>query len=446
LKIKFIYPKFDKFLETYPELAEMPAIAATWAYTMPPASGIPIMAGLTPDDVEWHVQDQNIEEINFEDDSDLIAISYFTPQASYAYEIGDEFMLRGKTVIMGGMHPSMVPDDVSEHCHSICIGEVDTLWKNILEDFKKGQLKSVYKACRLPSPEEIASPKPDTFDSKKYDWRASLISVTRGCPHNCTWCNIPIYQGREIRFRPLDIVEKDIQKLCGREFYITDDIITLNREKIHEYIIELCERIKDYKVSMLLSGSPAMNRDIKFLNLIAKAGCKNMYIVFASDTYSKMFYMKNKSIWDKCIDLVTALEDFGIRFFGSFSIGFDFAGEEQFDLILEFCKKAKVKTAEFFIATPFPNTPFWHHLKEENRLVQPIDWKLYNCANLVFKPKLVSEEKLLEGFISLWKEFYKYTDSEESLSSFQQKSSKNTVNFRKHSQKGKNGMKSSDCP
>src|SRR4030042_2396631 len=240
MKIKFIYPKFDKFLETYPDLAKMPAIASIWAFTMPPSLGIPIMAGLTPDDVEWHVQDQNIEEINFEDDSDLIAISYFTPQASYAYEIGDEFMRRGKTVIMGGMHPSMMPNEVCRHCNSICIGEVDTLWQQIVEDFRRGQMRPVYKASCPPAPDEIVSPKPDVFEIKRYNWNASLVSITRGCPYNCSWCNIPIYQGREIRFRPIDVVVQDISRLSGKEFYITDDTIMLNRASNHKYLMEVC--------------------------------------------------------------------------------------------------------------------------------------------------------------------------------------------------------------
>ncbi|MEW6067290.1 MAG: radical SAM protein [Nitrospirota bacterium] len=427
MKIKFIYPKFDKFLDTYPELAEMPAISAIWSFRMPPALGIPIMVGLTPDNIEWHVEDQNIEEINFEDDSDLIAVSYFTPQAGYAYEIGDEFMRRGKTVIAGGMHPSMMPEEASKHCNSICIGEVDTLWQNIIEDFKNGQLKPVYKACNLPAPDEIKSPKKSIFDSekfKKYEWHASLVSVARGCSYNCSWCNIPIYQGKEIRFRPVDIVAEEIRKLSGKEFYITEDVIMLNRENSHKYLMELCDRVKDYNVSMFLSGSPAINSDPKFFDVLAQAGTKNIYMVFAGDkihgfyTISKMFYMGNKLIWDKCIDLVKTIEDRGIRFFASFSLGFDFAGEGQFDLILEFCERAKVKTAEFFIATPFPNTPFWHQLREENRLILPIDWKKYNCANVVFKPNLITEEKLLDGFLYLWKEFYKNADYNEYLSTF----------------------------
>ena len=418
MKIKFIYPKFNKFLETYPELAEMPSIASIWAFTMPPALGIPILASLTPNEIEWHVQDQNIEEIDYNDDSDLIAISYFTPQAGYAYEVGDQFMRKGKTVIMGGMHPSMMPNDVLSHCNSICIGEVDTLWQQIVEDFRRGQMRPVYKASCPPAPDEIVSPKPDVFEIKRYNWNASLVSITRGCPYNCSWCNIPIYQGREIRFRPIDVVVQDISRLSGKEFYITDDTIMLNRASNHKYLMEVCEHIKDFNVSMFLSCSPAVSSNPKFLDKLARAGTKNLYMVFASDTISKMFYIGNKSIWDKCINLVKTIEDYGIHFFGSFSLGFDFAGEDQFDLILKFCEKANVKTDEFFIATPFPNKPFWHQVKEENRLILPVDWKKYNCANVVFRPNLLTEEKLLNGFLYLWTEFYKNADYNEFLSTF----------------------------
>ena len=141
MKITFIYPKFDKFLETYPELAEFPAIAATWAFRMPPAMGIPILINLLPPDISWRIIDQNIEEMDYDDDADLFAISFFTPQAAYAYEIGDKLMKMGKKVVMGGMHPSMAPEDTATHCDSLCIGEADTIWLAIINDFKSGTLK-----------------------------------------------------------------------------------------------------------------------------------------------------------------------------------------------------------------------------------------------------------------------------------------------------------------
>jgi len=441
MKIVFIYPRFEKFLETYPELAEFPAIAATWAYTMPPAMGIPILINLLPPDVEWEVQDQNIEPIDFDTDADLIAISFFTPQAGYAYEVGDEFLRRGKTVLMGGMHPSMIPDDTQPHCTSLCIGEADTIFPQIIADFKAGRLKKQYKAATFPRPEQIVKPKKGIFEvENKYDWHASLISVTRGCPFGCEWCNVPIYMGKKTRLRPMDDVVADIRELSGKEFYVTDDMIMLNRPKIQRYMMELCDRIRDFNVKLFLSCSPAMNTDPDFLDALAKAGAASMYTVFASDPFSDRFFNRHPGVWQRTIDLVKRLEDRGIRFFGSFGVGFDCQKEDQFDIILEFCEKAGVKTAEFFIATPFPNTDFWHTIAKQNRFHLPRNWKKYNCANVVFKPRHVSETQLRDGFVTLWKEFFKKADHQEALSSFKQKA-ENILRSKEYSQQVKDAVK-----
>lgn len=442
MKIKFIYPKFQKFLEAYPDLAEFPEIAATWSYTMPPSMGIPILVTTIENDssIEWHIQDQNIEEINFDDGSDLIVISFFTPQAAKAYELGDKFLSLGKTVLMGGMHPSMIPDDVQPHCSSVCVGEGDVIFPKIIADFKAGKLKKRYEAKEYPKDSEIVIPKKDIFNiEERYDWHASLISVTRGCPFGCDWCNIPHYQGKETRLRPMDDVVEDIRQLSGKEFYITDDMIMLNRPNITEYFMELCDRIKDFNVKMFLSCSPAMNRDPKFLDKIAEAGASSMYTVFASDPMSKRFYKKHPVVWQNTIDLVKELEDRGIRFFGSFGVGFDCCREDQFDLILEFCDVANVKTAEFFIATPFPNTKFYQRLKKEGRLHEPIDWKNYNCANVVFKPKHTTEEELVQGYLRLWKEFFANRDVDLSNSAFDM-DLKNLLNSKEYSQEIKDAV------
>jgi|GEM_PF-335072 len=441
MKITFIYPKFDKFLETYPELAEFPRIAATWSYTMPPAMGIPILIQMLPADITWRIMDQNIEPIDFDDDADLIAISFFTPQASYANEVGDEFLRRGKPVIMGGMHPSMIPEDSAPHCTSVCVGEAETIFPTIIDDFRRGALKPLYRAERLPQPHEIVRPKKGVFDVEgKYDWHAALVSVTRGCPFGCDWCNIPLYQGTSIRLRPMEEVERDIAELAGKEFYIADDMVMLNRPRIQRYMMELCERIAQYNVNMFLSCSPAMNADAVFLDRLALGGAKSMYCVFASDPISSRFYGRHPGIWERTISLVKMIEDRGIRFFGSFGLGFDCTFDDQFDLIAEFCEKAGVKTAEFFIATPFPNTPFWHRVEAEGRFISGRDWKKFNCANIVFKPAHISEERLREGYLRLWREFAGRVDPTESLATFRQKA-ENILKSREYSARVKDAVK-----
>jgi len=182
-----------------------------------------------------------------------------------------------------------------------------------------------------------------------------------------------------------------------------------------------------------------MNTDPGFLDTIASAGAKSMYTVFASDPFSERFYARHKRIWQRTLELVKMLEDRGIRFFASFGIGFDCMFEDQFDLILEFCEQANIKTVEFFIATPFPNTPFWHTVAREGRLIEPVSWSQYNCANVVFKPKHISEEQLRDGFIHLWKEFFTNVDHEESLASFRQRA-ENILKSREYSQRVKEAV------
>ena len=182
-----------------------------------------------------------------------------------------------------------------------------------------------------------------------------------------------------------------------------------------------------------------MNTDPEFLDAAARAGATSMYTVFASDPVSVRFFNRNEAIWRRAIDLVKMLEDRGIRFFGSFGLGFDYMYEDQFDLVLEFCEKANVKLAEFFIATPFPNTPFWKKIEKENRFILPRNWSKYNCANVVFKPMHISEQQLVDGFLYVWKEFFKNVIHEKSLSPFQQNAEK-ILRSREYSQNVKEAV------
>ncbi|MBN1308759.1 MAG: radical SAM protein, partial [Chitinispirillaceae bacterium] len=329
--------------------------------------------------------------------------------------------------------------DCAPHCDSVCIGEADLLWPTIIDDARKKKLQAVYRNLKFPEPHEIASAKKSVFDvQEKYDWHASLISITRGCPFGCDWCNVPLYQGDKIRLRPMENVVEEIRQLSGQEFYITDDMIMLNRPRIQKYMMELCEKIRDFKVHLFLSCSPAMNTDPAYLDAIAAAGAKSMYTVFASDPFSARFYARHKGIWQRTVDLVRQLEERGIRFFGSFGLGFDTCNADQFDLILEFCEEAGVKTAEFFIATPFPNTPFWHRIAQEGRLIIS-DWKKFNGANVVFRPKTTSVEALRDGFISLWKDFFSRNSIETAHNTFRQKL-ENILKSKEYSQQVKDAV------
>jgi len=123
--------------------------------------GLPYVAALTPPQHQVRIIDDRFQKINFDTDGDLIGISILTPMAPRGYEIADEFRRRGKTVVMGGIHASALPDEALQHCDAVVIGEADGTWERLLRDFERGRLERVYRNEKWPSLEGLPLPRRD---------------------------------------------------------------------------------------------------------------------------------------------------------------------------------------------------------------------------------------------------------------------------------------------
>ena len=142
MKVTFIYPRFEKFLSGLPELDSGLIDYFLGNFTTPPSLGIPILAALTPPDIEVEfVDDNGGMPVDFDAPTDLVAINCFTPQATRAFEIADGFRARGRQVIMGGFFPSFMADECLKHADSVNICEGEPTWPIILEDARHGALK-----------------------------------------------------------------------------------------------------------------------------------------------------------------------------------------------------------------------------------------------------------------------------------------------------------------
>lgn len=417
MRVRMIYPRFARFRESHPELDSLPQAAGLWKYRMPPALGLQILAALTPEWVDFEVSDANVDPIDYDEKLDLVAISFFTPQAESAHEIADEYRARGVKVILGGMHPSAIPEDSAPHCDSLCVGEAETLWVKILEDARDGCLRPRYGPATTPA-SEFVTPMRSVFDRPgTYDWQAALVQVIRGCPRACPYCNLPMLQGRELRFRPVDDVIADVTELSGREFYITEDAIMFRNKAVKRYATELFSRMEDLDVRIFLTSAFVLNHKPAFLDLLRRAGTQCIYMTTGFDAISEMLYRGDPVATRAAVDIVKRIQDHGIRYFGAFGVGFDDDDPAIFDRILRFCEDAEIVTSEFFIAPPFPNTPMWHQLKAEGRILHT-RWTEYNCANVVHQPAKMTVEELHDGFLRLWDEFYRRVTIEDSLSCF----------------------------
>ena len=411
MKVSFVYPKFEKFLESIPSLNLELVNHFLGNYTTPPSLGIPILAGLTPPD--WEVElldDNNGDPIDFESDTDLVAINAFTPQAARAFELGDKFRAAGKQVVMGGFFPSAMPEEAALHADAVNIGDGEPFWQQILADAANRSLrprylgKSSFDLAHLPTLRRELF-----YDKKGYDWGADLVQTARGCVYNCGMCAIPELQGHRIRFRPVEHIVEEMRTLRFDQVYLAEDILFFQNRAIQEWSERLLEALAPLNKKLFVSSTLSLNTEDAFLDKLARAGVKSFYCTMNVDAKSIRALGGDPAAAEELVSLVKRLEDRGIRFFGSFGIGRDWDNESMVDSILELCRKAGIYTAEFFLFTPYPASPQWHRLERQQRILDR-DWRKYNGAHVVWKPLGIDPDKLYEIFVSLWTEFYKSND------------------------------------
>jgi len=409
MKILFVYPRFRKYLADLPESTREALKPIIGQFTTPPSLGIPILAALTPERHQIEVVDDNRgDPLDFDTDADLVAINSFTPQASRALELGDRFREAGKTVVIGGIFPSMVPDEAAAHADSVNIGEGEPTWATILQDAEKGELKPRYRGGNRFDLADLPIPRREALYTKAgYDWHASLVQVSRGCGFGCAMCVIPEHFGSRLRMRPVDKIVEEIEEQPYDQIYLADDSIFLKGRRVEAWARELLEALVPLNRRLFVSSTLALNTDPDFLELLAKAGTKTFYCTLNVDPVSMRALRGGEpEAEQKVIDLARRIRDLGMEFFASYGIGRDWDDEGVADRILELSRRADVRTAEFFIFCPFPGTPQFRRMKTQDRLLHT-NWELYNGANVVYRPQQMSADRLAELYLYLWQELYR---------------------------------------
>ncbi len=362
------------------------------------------LASLIPDDlnIELKILDEGvqcIEDLDF--DPDIVGISVMTGTAKRAYKISEHYRNQGKTVIMGGVHPTLNPNESKHYADSICIGFAERTFSQMLRDYLKGALKPFYVDKTDLPVNKMVIPNRKLLNKKHYITINSMLA-TRGCPNFCQFCAVPYAWGKKYYTRPINEIINEINQLEGKEIVFID--VHLLGDK--QYAIDLMKALIPLnKIWFGLTTSDVLFDD-EIIDLLEKSGCKGLLIGFESVS-TKVLESMNKSFnnIDKYFTMVRKLHDIGIRVNGTFLFGTDYEDKGVFEKTVEFVDKARIDLPRYSVFTPYPGTPVFNNLKKEGRIIT-YDWNMYDVEHVVFKPKNMKAEELQEGLHWAWKESY----------------------------------------
>ena len=374
-----------------------------------PNLGLPILAALSPPDVEISITDDLLTPIDLEKDLkevDLVGITVLTKTALRAYEIADGYRKKGIPVVLGGIHPTALPEEAKEHADSVVTGEAEEVWPSLIEDFRIGNLKSFYRQERFTELSKIPRPRREILPRKGY-FPLDVIQATRGCPFRCEFCSVRKFFGDTYRFRPIPEVVEEMKTLRHRLIMFNDDNIIGNPFYSKELLKALIPLKKKWIGQASLSGL----RDAENVALLAKSGCIGLLIGFESLSKSNLIQsQKYQNDPTEYREVIHTLHRFGITIWGSFIFGFDEDDPSIFEETVAFAIQTKLFSVVFALLTPYPETAFYQRVKEEGRLVQDQWWLLERQEESApfFIPKKMSSEVLREGWKRAWKEFYSF--------------------------------------
>jgi radical SAM superfamily enzyme YgiQ (UPF0313 family) len=370
---------------------------------MMPQLALNLIEGLTPEEHKVTTIEEEIEAIDLDAECDLVGLSCMTSNAPRAYYLADEFKKRGKTVVMGGVHPTILPEEALSHADSVVIGEAEGVWKQLLEDFTEGRLGRRYHKP-YPSLNEYVRIK-HRKGVKKRLFDVVPVMTTRGCPYNCEFCCVHDIFGRKVRHIPIENVVQDIIESDGKTILFLDDNVIGDPK----YAKELFGAIKPLNIKWGGQASISFVREAEMMKLAAESGCIGLFFGLESVSKTQLSTMR-KTIKDieKVEEAIKRVKDYGIHFHASMIFGFDEDTKDIFPETLDFLSKNRISSASMNILTPYPGTNTYEKLKHEGRIITD-NWKFFDHNTVVFKPRNMTPLELQVGRLWAVEEFTKFS-------------------------------------
>jgi len=360
------------------------------------------VAASVPPPIETRIVDEDVEPLDPDCEADLVGISFMTYNAPRAYEIADAYRQKGKTVIVGGYHPSLVPEEAGLHADAVCIGEAEANVPQMMRDFLGGSLKKYYSGSLA---DLRGMPVPDRRLIRQRAYApVDTVQATRGCPNRCSFCSVTSFFHNNCRVRPVDEVIDEIAPL-GNYILFMDDNITANRD----YAKELVARLAPLQKHWVSQSCVEIAYDEELLELAVHSGCRGLFIGLESlSDESLQGWNKHQNRARDYEWAIHRLHVAGISVCPGIVFGHDSDTPEVFAKTLDFLLRCNVEVLQATILTPFPGTPLYQDMLEQGRITDN-NWAHYDFSHVVFDPRGMSFEQLARGHSWVLQKFYART-------------------------------------
>lgn len=337
-------------------------------------------------------------------DVDTVGIGAMTTQAKRAYALADAYRRLGVKVILGGIHPSALPEEALEHGDAVCVGDAEGTLPRALGDLSAGRaLQRVYDWREEPDA-PIATPRKDLLNPQDY-LVYNPIQTTRGCPHDCSFCTTPAVFGRKYRQRSVGSIVEEMReaKERGSGFFIfSDDNFGGN----HRWALELCAALEPLKIKWASQCDILISNNEKLLAAMRRSGCQGLILGLESPDPATLTEARKRYVAaESYLERIRRIQAHRISLWGSFIFGFDNDDWGKCRSVVRFAQRAGLVMSCYPILTPYPGTAVFEEYRRQGRLLTQ-DWDKYNGATVVFEPKRMTPAELARAQMAAFCDFY----------------------------------------